>query len=117
MTRPQAVDEGYERPLLALISRNVELLKTAQGESQSVLAAVLGVSQGQVSDRLHGKVDWSFRDVALLAAHWNLTPFDLMGPTEHLPWDRLDPTERFGRSVTRQRVRTPGFCRDTATAA
>lgn len=106
MAHPQPVDDGYERPLLALVSQNVRQMMSAHGESQAAVGSVLGMSQAQVSERLRGMTPWTFRDVAKLAVHWELEhPSVLMGPTSELPWDRLDPTERFRQPTVKARPR------------
>ncbi|WP_406430235.1 helix-turn-helix domain-containing protein [Streptomyces sp. NBC_00631] len=60
----------------------VAALLYASGESQSVLGAVLGVSQAQVSRRQRGSAAWTLADCEAVAAHYGIDVFDLMaGPT------------------------------------
>lgn len=70
----------------------VAALLFATGESQSVLGAVLGVSQAQVSRRQRGAAAWTLADCEAVAAHYGIDVLDLMaGPsqaTEALPTPR-----------------------------
>ncbi|MCX4231829.1 helix-turn-helix domain-containing protein [Streptomyces ortus] len=70
----------------------VAALLHAVGESQSELAAALGVSQAQVSRRQSGTAAWSLADCEAVAAHYGITAYDLLdGPTravEALPAER-----------------------------
>ncbi|MFD7715238.1 helix-turn-helix domain-containing protein [Streptomyces sp. NPDC059814] len=63
------------------------------GEQQSVLAAVLGLTQGQISRRQRGIASWTLTDCDRLAAHWGIPVLDLLaGPTHaltKLPPDRI----------------------------
>ncbi|WP_316784567.1 helix-turn-helix domain-containing protein [Streptomyces sasae] len=60
----------------------VAALLYATGESQSVLGAVLGVSQAQVSRRQRGTAGWTLADCEAVAAHYGIDVFDLLaGPT------------------------------------
>ncbi|MGW7426083.1 helix-turn-helix domain-containing protein [Streptomyces sp. NPDC054813] len=60
----------------------VAALLFATGESQSVLGAVLGVSQAQVSRRQRGTAAWTLADCEAVAAHYGIDVLDLMaGPT------------------------------------
>jgi len=67
----------------------VAALMHATGESQTDLAAALGVSQGQVSRRQSGAAAWSLDDCEAVAKHFGIDVLDLMaGPTrasESLP--------------------------------
>ncbi|WP_330302145.1 MULTISPECIES: helix-turn-helix transcriptional regulator [unclassified Streptomyces] len=67
----------------------VAALMHATGESQTDLAAALGVSQGQVSRRQSGAAAWSLDDCEAVAEHFGIDVLDLMaGPTrasESLP--------------------------------
>ncbi|CAM5358081.1 helix-turn-helix domain-containing protein [Streptomyces canarius] len=54
----------------------------ATGESQTALAAALGVSQAQVSRRQSGSAAWSLADCDAVAAHYGVDVLDLLaGPT------------------------------------
>lgn len=64
----------------------------AAGESQTDLAAALGVSQAQVSRRQSGTAAWSLADCEAVAAHYGIDVLELLaGPTratEALPVGR-----------------------------
>ncbi|MCX5009235.1 helix-turn-helix domain-containing protein [Streptomyces sp. NBC_00638] len=64
----------------------------AAGESQTELAAALGVSQAQVSRRQSGAAAWSLADCEAVAAHYGIDVLELLaGPTraaEALPVGR-----------------------------
>ncbi|MFF3413569.1 helix-turn-helix domain-containing protein [Streptomyces sp. NPDC002698] len=64
----------------------------AAGESQTDLAAALGVSQAQVSRRQSGTAAWSLADCEAVAAHYGIDVLELLaGPTratEALPAGR-----------------------------
>ncbi|MEW2515520.1 helix-turn-helix transcriptional regulator [Streptomyces sp. NPDC046870] len=70
----------------------VAALLHATGESQTALAAALGVSQAQVSRRQSGSAAWSLADCDAVAAHYGVDVLDLLaGPTravEALPTAR-----------------------------
>ena len=70
----------------------VAALLHATGESQTDLAAVLGVSQAQVSRRQSGAAAWSLADCDAVAVHYGIAVLDfLAGPTratESLPAER-----------------------------
>ncbi|MDT0398298.1 MULTISPECIES: helix-turn-helix transcriptional regulator [Streptomyces] len=70
----------------------VAALLHATGESQTGLAAALGVSQAQVSRRQAGTAAWSLADCETVAAHFSIDVLDLLaGPTraaESLPAGR-----------------------------
>ncbi|MEV6486991.1 helix-turn-helix transcriptional regulator [Streptomyces sp. NPDC051576] len=63
------------------------------GESQTDLAAALGVSQTQISRRQSGSAAWSLNDCEALAAHYGVDVLDLLaGPTRAC--DALAPQRR-----------------------
>ncbi|CAM5269048.1 HTH cro/C1-type domain-containing protein OS=Streptomyces glaucescens OX=1907 GN=SGLAU_30435 PE=4 SV=1 [Streptomyces glaucescens] len=70
----------------------VAALMHATGESQTDIAAALGVSQAQVSRRQSGSAAWSLADCDAVAEHFGIDVLDLMaGPTrafEALPKER-----------------------------
>ncbi|MPY30594.1 helix-turn-helix transcriptional regulator [Streptomyces adustus] len=70
----------------------VAALLHAAGESQTELAAALGVSQAQVSRRQSGTAAWSLADCDAVAAYYGIDALDLLaGPTraaESLPAER-----------------------------
>lgn len=60
----------------------VAALLHATGESQTDLAAALGVSQAQVSRRQSGSTAWSLDDCDAVAGHFGIDVLDLLaGPT------------------------------------
>ncbi|ARZ65732.1 XRE family transcriptional regulator [Streptomyces sp. HU2014] len=60
----------------------VAALMQATGESQRAVAAVLGLTQTQISRRQAGATSWSLRDADVLAAHYQIAALDLLaGPT------------------------------------
>ncbi|MEU8984444.1 helix-turn-helix transcriptional regulator [Streptomyces sp. NPDC058251] len=71
------------------VRATVAALMQITGETQADLAAVLGVSQTQLSRRQSGTAAWSLDDCDALAAHYGLDVLDLLaGPTracESLP--------------------------------
>ncbi|MFD9793411.1 helix-turn-helix domain-containing protein [Streptomyces sp. NPDC059070] len=65
-----------------LLRLTVSALMQATGQSQRDLAAVLGLTQTQVSRRQSGSTAWSLRDCDALAEHFGIAPLDLLaGPT------------------------------------
>ncbi|MFG2030497.1 helix-turn-helix domain-containing protein [Streptomyces sp. NPDC048825] len=81
----------------------VAALLHATGESQTDLAAAVGVSQAQVSRRQSGTAAWSLADCEALAAHYGIDVLELLaGPT------------RATESLLEERRRVPS--RHTATA-
>ncbi|PJM91813.1 helix-turn-helix domain-containing protein [Streptomyces sp. CB01373] len=88
-----SVDERVRSAVAALLH--------AAGESQSELAAALGVSQAQVSRRQSGTAAWSLAGCDAVAAHYGIDALDLLaGPTraaESLPAERRRiPARRAG---------------------
>ncbi|WP_164992568.1 helix-turn-helix transcriptional regulator [Streptomyces sp. L2] len=77
----------------------VAALLHATGESQTALAATLGVSQTQVSRRQSGTATWSLADCEEVAAHYGIDVLDLLaGPTRAT--EALPPARR--RAPARQ---------------
>ncbi|MGW0082226.1 helix-turn-helix domain-containing protein [Streptomyces sp. NPDC003393] len=74
------------------VRSSVAALLHATGESQTDLAASLGVSQAQVSRRQSGTAAWSLADCDAVAAHYGIDVLELLaGPTrasEALPEER-----------------------------
>ncbi|MFF5019378.1 helix-turn-helix domain-containing protein [Streptomyces sp. NPDC001165] len=74
------------------VRSTVAALLHATGESQTDLAAALGVSQAQVSRRQSGTAVWSLADCDAVAAHYGIDVLELLaGPTratESLPEER-----------------------------
>ncbi|MEY9988468.1 transcriptional regulator with XRE-family HTH domain [Streptomyces sp. V4I8] len=88
----------------------VAALLHAAGESQTDLAAALGVSQAQVSRRQSGVASWGLGDCEVVAAHYGIDVLELLaGPTratEALPAERRRPLLRpahAARSVIAER--------------
>ncbi|GHA68511.1 MULTISPECIES: helix-turn-helix domain-containing protein [Streptomyces] len=68
--------------LVERVRSAVAALLHATGESQTALAAALGVSQAQVSRRQSGSAAWSLADCDAVAAHYGVDVLDLLaGPT------------------------------------
>jgi transcriptional regulator with XRE-family HTH domain len=75
----------------------VAALLHATGESQTDLAAAVGVGQAQVSRRQSGTAAWSLADCEALAAHYGIDVLELLaGPT------------RATESLLEERRRVPG---------
>ncbi|GHJ39485.1 acyltransferase [Streptomyces sp. TS71-3] len=76
-----------------LLRLTVAALMQRTGERQAQLGAALDVTQAQVSKKQAGRAAWTLGDVDRLAAHWGMTPLDLLaGPTHaasRLPADRI----------------------------
>ncbi|MEU5001686.1 helix-turn-helix domain-containing protein [Streptomyces sp. NPDC021622] len=61
---------------------SVAALMQATGQSQRVVAGVLGLTQAQVSRRQSGASSWTLRDVDALAGFYGIDVLDLLaGPT------------------------------------
>jgi transcriptional regulator with XRE-family HTH domain len=61
----------------------VAALMQATGDSQRVVAQVLGLTQTQVSRRQSGTAAWQLADIDALATHYGIGPLDLLsGPTK-----------------------------------
>ncbi|MFI1440361.1 helix-turn-helix domain-containing protein [Streptomyces fructofermentans] len=83
----------------------VAALLHVTGESQTELAAALGVSQAQVSRRQSGTAAWSLADCDAVAAHYGIDALDLLeGPTRAT--ESLSPGRR--RSRVRRAVAARG---------
>ena len=73
---------GMSMTLDERVRSAVAALLHVAGESQTDLAAALGVSQAQVSRRQSGAAAWSLADCEAVAAHYGITAHDLLaGPT------------------------------------
>lgn len=81
---PMSTEEALRATVAALAHHT--------GEQQSALAAVLGLTQSQVSRKQSGRAAWTLTDCDRLAAHWGIPVLDLLaGPTHaltKLPADR-----------------------------
>ncbi|MFF9126746.1 helix-turn-helix domain-containing protein [Streptomyces sp. NPDC014889] len=90
----------------------VAALLHATGESQTDLAAALGVSQAQVSRRQSGGAPWSLADCDAVAAHYGIEVLELLaGPTratESLPGERRRVPRRHTGSGRTAAVRDGG---------
>ncbi|MFF4161402.1 helix-turn-helix domain-containing protein [Streptomyces sp. NPDC001678] len=84
---------------------SVAALMQATGDSQRVLAAVLGLTQTQISRRQTGATSWTLRDVDVLAGHYGMAALDLLaGPTracEMLPVARHRAAHATGKGAAR----------------
>lgn len=91
-----------------LVRSAVAALLHATGESQTDLAAALGVSQAQVSRRQSGTAAWSLADCDAVAAHYGIGALDfLAGPTratESLPAERRRASGRPPGAAHREAV-------------
>ncbi|MFE0132790.1 helix-turn-helix domain-containing protein [Streptomyces sp. NPDC059037] len=83
---------------------SVAALMQATGQSQRVVAGVLGLTQAQVSRRQSGASSWTLRDVDVLAGFYGIDVLDLLGgPTracEALA-ARQDPRAATGKGAAR----------------
>ena len=61
------------------VAEEVRVLMTRRRAKQSDLAAVLSVSQGQVSQRLNGHVEFTVSELEALARYFDVDPTDLLG--------------------------------------
>lgn len=57
------------------------------GQTQAMLARLLGLSQSSFSDRMSGRSRWSVREVLTLAHHLGMSVDDLVGT------DDLEPSK------------------------
>ncbi|MFC4517802.1 helix-turn-helix domain-containing protein [Streptomyces ehimensis] len=84
---------------------SVAALMQATGDSQRVIAGVLGLTQTQISRRQSGATSWTLRDVDVLAGHYGIAALDLLaGPTracEMLPAARRRAANAAGKGVAR----------------
>ncbi|MER5757089.1 helix-turn-helix transcriptional regulator [Streptomyces sp. NPDC002088] len=77
----------------------------ATGESQTDLAAALGVSQAQVSRRQSATATWSLSDCDAVAAHYGIDVLDLLaGPTRATESLSADRRRAPGRHANAARV-------------
>lgn len=83
---------------------SVAALMQATGESQRVIASVLGLTQTQVSRRQSGVTSWSLRDVDVLAGHYEIVALDLLaGPTRAC--EALPAARRRGSNAGKEAAR------------
>jgi transcriptional regulator with XRE-family HTH domain len=78
---PVATPEPISIDLAYRVARNVRAEARRNGETQAQLAEVLGVAQQAVSARMTGKTPLTLRQLDALAAHWGMTPVDLIAGT------------------------------------
>lgn len=78
--------------LAGTLRSTVAALLKMTGEPQRELAAVLGLTQTQVSRRQAGTTAWTLKDCEALAAHYDIPVLDLLAGPERacamLPADR-----------------------------
>jgi predicted XRE-type DNA-binding protein len=73
-------------PLQKNISRVVKVLMTAHDQNQGDIATALELTQATVSHKLAGHTRWAIEDLAMLARHFGIDPWDfLMPPTNLVP--------------------------------
>jgi hypothetical protein len=76
-----------------MLRATVAALMRVCDENQGTLAGCLRLTQGQVSRKQAGTASYSLRDLDHLAAHYGLTPADLLlGPTHAV--ESLKPGRR-----------------------
>lgn len=83
---------------------SVAALMQATGQSQRVVAGVLGLTQAQVSRRQSGASSWTLRDVDVLAGFYGIDVLDLLaGPTRACEalMARQDPRAGTGEGAAR----------------
>ncbi|BCM65205.1 MULTISPECIES: helix-turn-helix domain-containing protein [Streptomyces] len=82
-----------ESTLAGRVRATAAALMRLTGESQTDLAAALGVSQTQISRRQSGHAAWSLDDCEALAAHYGIDVLELLaGPARAC--DALAPKRR-----------------------
>lgn len=86
-----------------LIGERVHQHMWREGRTQRQLAGLLGVDQGAVSKRLHGKTDWTAPEVAVAAAWLGVTIADLV-PDVVFPDDGGDDDSGAAGAPTRART-------------
>lgn len=74
---PDPVKQGN-----ALIGERVHTLMWRAGRTQKQLAEILNVDQGSISNRLHGKTNWSAVDVSVVAQWLGVPVTDIMPEVE-----------------------------------
>lgn len=62
------------------VNTSVLLHLTLNRQSRKDLALALGVTPGAISHRLSGLTRWSLDDLEKLAAHFGVSPADLLNP-------------------------------------
>ena len=74
------VEMLYSEPvdLSQIVAANVRAEAARVGLQQKMIAPALGVSQGQVSKRWRGKIEWSLSELQLLAEVFGCEPGDLL---------------------------------------
>ncbi|MEU8546344.1 helix-turn-helix domain-containing protein [Streptomyces roseoverticillatus] len=83
---------------------SVAALMRTTGESQRVVAGVLGLTQAQVSRRQSGAASWTLGDVDALAVHYGISALDLLaGPARAC---EALPAARRGVATAARGVRT-----------
>ncbi|MFD4535639.1 helix-turn-helix domain-containing protein [Kitasatospora sp. NPDC058397] len=81
----------------------VASLLNATGETQTVLAGALGITQGQVSRKQNGSAAYTLDDVDAISAHYGIPVPELMcGPTHAL--SKLPRSRRAALIGGRQQV-------------
>lgn len=89
-----------------LIGEHVHTLMWRTGRTQAQLAKLLGVDQGSVSRRLHGRREWSATEIAVTAAWLGVPPEQLLPEVELLHDDGDGDDDDDGGSGAPTRTRT-----------
>ena len=94
-----SIDDARDPKRLAnsLIGERVHTLMWRRGHTQRQLAAILGVDQGSISNRLHGKTTWSAIEVVAVATWLDEPVTDLLAGLPGGPGP--DPGPGGGRST------------------
>ena len=77
------------------VTGSVRALSAVMRDTQHDLAAVLGITQTSVAHKLGGKIQWSLKDLELLAAHYGVTIDQLTAG----PWAWLGRADGEGDNV------------------
>lgn len=64
------------------VAQELNALRGRHGRTQADLAAVIGVSQSQMSKRLRGRATFTITDIELFAAYFGIKASDLLGYAE-----------------------------------
>lgn len=75
------------------LSANIRAEMARHDQNQADIARLLGVTQPQVSKRLHGHQEWRFGELLKLAATWDIDLSTLTQGTEDRPFDENGPVK------------------------
>lgn len=76
------------------VAEEVRVLMTRRRVKQSDLAAVLHVTQPQISQRLNGRVEFTVSELETLARYFGVSPAELLGEGYHRSPDGGGVTSR-----------------------